>query len=251
MRHLLLRLEAPLMSFGGEAVDNVRPTRWFPQLSTLTGLLGNALGLRRVDGAEHQRLQDRLVFGARIDREPANGRPLRDFQIASIGAKDRSWTTRGQPEGRRSASGTLRAGSHLRFRDYLADACVSVVLRLDPAHEQPTLDGIAEALRRPSRPLFIGSKHCLPTRRLFDGVAEADTVLEALLSIPLDDSVEAPDRVRLLWPAEEGLLDSSRKYVLGDIRNWESGLHGGGRAVCEASVPQSEFPSLDNDGEEA
>ena len=59
MRHLILNLESPLMSFGGETIDNYGVIRWFPAASMLTGLFANALGWRRVDRARHQDLQDR------------------------------------------------------------------------------------------------------------------------------------------------------------------------------------------------
>ena len=61
MNHLILNLESPLMSFGGETIDNLGVIRWFPAVSMLTGLLANALGWRRVDRERHQDLQDRLV----------------------------------------------------------------------------------------------------------------------------------------------------------------------------------------------
>ena len=227
MKHLVLRLESPLMSFGGETVDSIGVTRWFPQASTLTGLIGNALGWQRTDGPLLQHLQSRLVFAARIDREPAHDQHLRDFQTVALGAKDVGWTTRGMPEGRRSSSDTLKQ-HHLRFRDYLADASLSVAMRLDPGHVDPTIDRVAEALDRPERPLFIGRKHCLPTRRLYDGVAEGATALEALMTVPVEEDEAQPDRVRFLWPAGEGVMEMAHKYVLGDIRNWLVGLHGGG-----------------------
>ena len=65
---LVLRLEAPLLAFGGVAIDQIGPTRDFPSASLLTGLLANALGWRRTEAAAHQRLQDRLIFAARLDR---------------------------------------------------------------------------------------------------------------------------------------------------------------------------------------
>ena len=85
------------MSFGGETIDNLGVIRWFPAVSMLTGLLANALGWRRVDRERHQDLQDRLVFAARIDREPAGGVRLTDFQTAQLGANDKGWTTRERP----------------------------------------------------------------------------------------------------------------------------------------------------------
>ena len=43
-RVLALRLEAPLMSFGGVLVDNRGVTEPFPTRSMLAGLIANALG---------------------------------------------------------------------------------------------------------------------------------------------------------------------------------------------------------------
>lgn len=67
-RWLVLRLEAPLLAFGGVTIDHVGITRDFPAQSMLTGLLANALGWERTEWEKHQALQDRLVFAARRDR---------------------------------------------------------------------------------------------------------------------------------------------------------------------------------------
>jgi CRISPR-associated Cas5-like protein len=52
---LLLRLEAPLMSFGGVAIDYRGVTRTFPGCAMLTGLITNALGMSIVSspGSTH------------------------------------------------------------------------------------------------------------------------------------------------------------------------------------------------------
>src|SRR5262245_17286242 len=94
VRHLLLRLEAPLMAFGGETIDNLGVIREFPAQSMLTGLFANALGWRREESNKHDRLQARLVFGARLDRA---GSRFTDFQTAELSRDDRGWTTSGLP----------------------------------------------------------------------------------------------------------------------------------------------------------
>lgn len=245
MRHLILTLEAPLMAFGGETVDNFGVVRWFPAASMLTGLLANALGWRRTEAERHQRLQERLIFAARIDREPAGGVGITDFQTAAISNKDSGWTTRGAAEGREGGTYT----NWLRYRDYLPDMRVTVALRMDQAAVGPGLDDLAEALERPFRPLFIGRKPCLPSVPLFEGFQEGETVLAALLAAPLDRTNEQTGNIRVLWPAgecAEGFLPS-RTYMLTDERNWVSGLHGGGRSVCESAIPVTRFPVSEND----
>ena len=245
MRHLIVNLESPLMSFGGETIDNYGVIRWFPAASMFTGLLANALGWRRIERERHQRLQDRLVFAARIDREPAGGVRLTDFQTAQLNKDDKGWTTRGRPEGRAGGPNTYDA-PHLRYRDYFADMRVTVALRLEPEDESPSLDDLADALEEPARPLFIGRKPCLPSAPLFADFIEAGSTLDALLKFPLE--TERDDPVRLLWSDGEG-VDSVRidkDSMLTDERNWDSGLHGGGRRVYEGTSPSDCFGVKEN-----
>lgn len=222
--HLLLRLEAPLIAFGGEVIDNLGVIRDFPALSMVTGLLASALGWDRRDGERHNRLQQRLQMGARLD---TSGRRLTDFQTAQLQANDQGWTTRGVPEGRAGGAGSY-AGPHLRYRDYHADMNVLLALRLQSADEAPTLQDLAHALDWPVRPLFIGRKGCLPTQRLMAGWIEAESILAALqAAAPLSRETRAQ------WPDGEGSLPYDRCLDVCDERNWISGVHGGWRAVRE------------------
>ena len=237
------------MSFGGETVDNFGVTRSFPAASMLTGLLANALGWHRTNRASHQELQDRIVFAARIDHEPTAGGILHDFQTAQLSKGDRGWTTRGYPEKREGGHTTYRS-PHIRHRDYLADMIVTVALRLEPEREDLDLDMVATALQQPARPLFIGRKPCLPSSPLFEGFAEGTSALDALLGWPLSatassDLSDSDSTVPVLWPADDDsrIVIPVHEYMITDQRNWSSsGLHGGGRRVCEGRVPRAEFP---------
>ncbi|MGR3435478.1 MAG: type I-E CRISPR-associated protein Cas5/CasD [Shimia sp.] len=222
-RWLVLRLTAPMMSFGAVAIDQVGPTARWPGASMLTGLLANALGWDWDDRAAHQALQDRLVFGA---MELHAGDLLTDSQNAQLGKLDRGWTTRGAPEGRTGAS---YDAPHRRRRDYLADADYRVVLRLDPADVAPTLDDVAAALDRPARPLFLGRKPCLPSRPLNGCFVHAETVHAAL------DLWQRAGTVASSWPAGEGPA-GIRTVDTADRRVWSSGLHGGTRGLVEGAM---------------
>lgn len=249
MQHIIMKIEAPLMAFGGETIDNLGVIRRFPASSMLTGIFANALGWRRTEREKHQRLQDRLIFAARIDREPAGGLRMTDFQTAQLGRNDRGWTTRGVPEGRAGGANTYDA-PHLRYRDYFADMRVTVALRLTDSGDAhaPTLSELADALDEPARPLFIGRKPCLPSVRLFGGIEDkSNTCLDALLKTPLAHPEEAPRSVAMQWPDGEGVdcLKPNRSRMLTDERNWVSGLHGGGRLVHEGRVDKSRFAQQD------
>lgn len=228
-RHLLIRLSSPLIAFGGETIDNFGVIRDFPALSMVTGLFANALGWDRGDDVLHNRLQERLRMGARLE---APGSRLTDFQTAQLGANDKVWTTWGIVEERRGGAASYDS-PHLRFRDYHADLTALLAIRLEPADESPTLEAIAQALDRPQRPLFIGRKPCLPVGRLVAGWIEAESILEALQVAPF---VRGTQGLRAQWPDGEGQLPGDRTVDVCDERNWTSGVHGGWRPVREGLI---------------
>jgi CRISPR system Cascade subunit CasD len=240
-RHLLLRLDAPLMSFGAPIVDQHGRTGDIPLPSMITGLLANALGFRRTESERLQRLQDRLVLAARWDRA---GERLRDFQTAELKANDRGWTTHGRPEGRAGGAGTY-AGKHIRYRWHQADGTMTVALRLDPEAESPGLSEVAEALQWPARPLFVGRKPCLPAAPVAAGFVEKATALDAVLAAPLAEGCAAGTYI-VFWPEGEGERRRSERRLIEGRRNWLSGVHGGSevwyRAEEEIPLPEGAGP---------
>jgi CRISPR system Cascade subunit CasD len=237
---LLLRFDAPMMSFGSERVDQHGFSDQFPGTSLLTGLLANALGWSHRDADRLQSLQERLVHAARQDRA---GIPLRDYQTVDLGQDHLldtcAWTTRGRRE-RRGGAASLT--THQRFRDYLAGAAYTVAVTLDPATEPPVISDLAEALQRPARPLFIGRKPCLPAAPLLIGVAEAPGLLAALIAAPVDERRDT-GRLQARWPAAEPLPPSipetdTRIRTIWDRRDWYNQIHSGRRLVREGLLPE-------------
>ncbi len=227
MRILLLRLEAPLLAFGGVAVDAFGVIDDLPSASLLTGLLGNALGWQRTQTRELQALQDRLRFAVRIDRP---GHRITDYQTADLHKSDQGWTTRGQPEGRAGGAGSYD-GQHQRYRDFHADAALTIALHLAPADVQPDIDALAHALDFPARPLFIGRKPCLPSGRLLLGVVDRDSLPAALQSAEVADDADSPARLFVLKP---DLSEPGSRRVHG-LRNWASDVHQGAQFWAEES----------------
>jgi CRISPR system Cascade subunit CasD len=232
---LLLRLDAPLMSFGGVRVDQNNDTEEFPLRSMIAGLLANALGY---DHREHERtasLQRRLRVAARQDLA---GQRVVDYQTVDLGQDFllEGWTTRGQPEGRRG--GEASGGTHIRYRYYLADALYTVALLLDPAEAEPTLATLEAALREPERPLFLGRKTCLPSSPLLLGRAEARSLREALQQAPRSRrGPQAGTTVRAWWPDDEGEAPvDSRLIPVFEDRDWQNQIHTGRRFLREGRM---------------
>lgn len=237
MRHLLLDLDAPLMSFGGDLVDAYGVVRDFPAKSMLAGLFANALGWERFDVNAHAALQARLVMGsARV----AEGQRQREFQTAKLEANDRGWTTHGRIEGRAGGADTYKS-PHIRYRDMDADARVLIACRLDPAEEAPDLDALATALNRPERPLFIGRKPFVPSRRLFLGFVEAPSIPDALVAglAMVQDAPPRRDDLRAQWPHTEAAahaVTGPQEDELTDERHWPAGVHAGLRRIIHGRL---------------
>lgn len=250
-RVLLMRLDAPLVSFGASMVDQNGVVQAFPPRSLLTGLLGNALGYEHQDEAKLQRLQERIVYAARIDRA---GEALVEYQTVDLGAPwmdpaQAGWTTRGRIAERGGASSE---GTHQRYRHHRADSVHTVALELRPADEAPTVDALTTALKAPARPLFIGRKACLPAAPLFLDVVDAENALMALSRakrIPQAraTSTEAATAPLLAWWDE--VLESAgavvgpvEPQVFTDERDWKNQIHVGRRFFQHGRVSPAGDP---------
>ncbi len=239
MRVLLLRYEAPLMSFGAVRVDARGPVWEHPTLSQVTGVLANALGYDHGETEALQRLQNRLQLASRIDRA---GTRLRDYQTVDLNPgtspwMKEGWTTRGAPEGRGGGK-AAREGTHIRLRDFHADRIQTLAVALVPAQEVPTLDDCLAALERPARPLFLGRKPCLPSGPVALGLREAESLRAALEAEPRHERADSADGPLPACWAEDGSprpADERTEPVV-DERDWAAQLHTGRRLLRHGRV---------------
>lgn len=235
MRVLALRFDAPLVSFGAPAVDQHGVVQRFPALSMLTGLFANALGWHHRDASKLDRLQARLRYAARIDRR---GEALRDYHTVDLGApwmlpEQAGWTTRGALAERGGASSK---GTHERERHYWADSLHTVACALEGTDE-PTIDALAQALRLPARPLFIGRKCCLPASSLLLDVVEAPSLVGVLATLPRTPRTDAGPLAATWWDHDAGdAAASSRVVPTTDERDWHHRIHVGRRYMREGHV---------------
>lgn len=218
-------------------VDQNGVVQTFPGLSMLTGLFGNALGWDHRESEKLTSLQDRLRYAARIDRR---GTPLVDYQTVALGSdwmnpEKAGWTTRGRIAKRGGASGD---STHQRYRHYRADSIHTVSTALDGEGEV-TIHDLAQALREPRRPLFIGRKCCLPATPILLGEADSPSLLEALASIPRSSRAD-DGPLRATWSEGDGGdgISEGESYVVAvtDERDWKNQIHTGRRLMREGRV---------------
>lgn len=157
MSTLILRLAAPMQSWGADSKYNYRKTGREPTKSGVLGMAAAALGCRR-DDTEILAELNRLRFGVRVDHE---GTMLKDFHMVHRPLKN------GKEE------------STLTYRYYLCDAVF--VVGLEGGRQE--LEQLEAAFRNPVYPLFLGRRSCPPTGRVCLGIEE-DDLEEALKNVP-------------------------------------------------------------------
>ena len=161
MSVLLLRLIAPMQSWGVQSRFEVRDTAREPSKSAVIGLICAALGKPRQSD-----LTDltSLRMGVRVDRE---GKIAMDYHIAQNVLK---------------ASGGMK-NSQPSHRYYLADAAFLVGLEGD----HHTIKGIDQAFKQPHWQLFLGRKAFVPSQPIWlsNGLMQDKGLEQALNEFPL------------------------------------------------------------------
>ena len=227
---LFLRLEGVLQAWGERGRWSVRDTAPEPTKSGVIGLVACAMGYKT--DAQIRPLAEKTRIGVRCD---VPGQIITDYHTADLGQPflQKGWTTRGVAESR--GGGSAATGTHIRYRQYHADASYTVALTLDPVAEYPDLSAVEEALRQPERPLFVGRKTCLPSVPILGGRIAASTLRDALATAPASRWSPGGDRVaEAWWPAAEG--GEGMEQTVSDHRDWYNQIHTGKRFICHGHV---------------
>jgi CRISPR system Cascade subunit CasD len=161
---LLLRLSAPLQSWGMSSRFSIRDTAKEPSKSGVIGLLCAALGISRDDANTDNptfNALTKLKFGVRVNQE---GVMEKDYHTAQNIAK---------------ADGGTK-DTELSTRWYLADADFLVGFESD---DVSFLEGLQNAVKNPKWQLFLGRKSFVPSVPIYlakDGIRDGN--LEDVLS---------------------------------------------------------------------
>lgn len=151
MPTLLLRMRAPMMSWGDHSRFTIRDTRREPTKSAVMGLLCAALGRPRWEPVDDLTL---LKMGVRIDQP---GVVQCDYHTVMDGIK----------------SDGSKGGTVISHRYYVADADYLVGLE----GNRPQLAALDAALQSPCWQLYFGRKSFVPSRPIHipdAGLVEAD-----------------------------------------------------------------------------
>lgn len=184
MATILIRLRAPLQSWGGEAYFEDRGTNTEPTKSGVIGLIAAALGRGRSEDISDLAA---LKMAVRVDRE---GHVESDFQTINNVLQ---------------VNGSLKS-TVVAHKEYLADACFLVGLSGD----LQLLQEIKKALYAPAWQLFAGRKSFPFSEPLdFDGNLVDkdlfDAITECPLMVPKVNDI-LPAKIRLIIEDKNGEL---------------------------------------------
>jgi CRISPR system Cascade subunit CasD len=185
---LFLRLEGALQSWGERGRWSIRDTAPEPTKSGVVGLLGCALGW-----ADDQRLlglSQAIQLGVRCDQP---GSRLVDYHtvVGGVMAAERRIKIN---------ANTKEPETVVSERAYLCDASFLAAVRSDAGW----IERLAEAVKTPVWPVYLGRKSCPPGLPLFEGVGEYASLREALLAPAIHCAAAGPVRVRLVIEAPPG-----------------------------------------------
>jgi len=199
MAILLLRLCAPMQSWGTQSRFTNRDTELEPSKSGVIGLICAARGIPRDDLSSLEELA-KLKMGVRVDRE---GAVKRDFHTTG-GWHLKKDSAYGVPTANGKGRGTVTSD-----RFYLSDACFLVALH----GEATLLERIHHALNRPVWQLYLGRRSFVPGLPVWleDGLKpDAGDLKEALNNYPYLcrqkpwDEDDHPIRLEFEVPYAEG-----------------------------------------------
>ncbi|SRR5574344_748624 len=183
MKTLLLRLAAPMQSWGDESDFEYRRTKREPTKSGVIGMISSAMGIKR---SEDSSFLYSLRFGVRVDQEGIDVDRY-DYQITRTSKKNNrtgSYSLVKNGEYELEEKSTI-----LSYRYYLYDAVFLVGLEGD----DDLIVRVQDALKRPMWPLFLGRRSCPPSGRMLLGIRN-DNLEDALTVEPFLAGENISDR---------------------------------------------------------
>lgn len=193
MQFLVFNLEGPLQSWGTGSLWEFRDSGPLPTKSGVIGILASALGLERGD----PRIAELHGMYRFYTSAIKPGRPYSDFQtmtgemvLANFSTAKRQKTSANllhqatcmdpwREYLQKSHNKDLT--TKMLTKEYLVDASFLAVL--EPVSGVVDEDH-CKALKHPCWAAYLGRRNCVPTRPVFSGIADAESVLDWAKSTP-------------------------------------------------------------------
>lgn len=225
MEYLVFRLYGPMASWGEPAVGSDRPSALRPTRSALLGLVAAALGIKREEQAQHDKLNASLRFAI---KQISAGVLLRDFHTAQVPSHDRKSVLRTRKDELKGD----KLNTVLSSRDYRSDGLWIVAVEVTD-NGKWDIRQIQQALLKPKFTLYLGRKSCPLAAPLSpqltstdDLQAALDIAFEPLLGSIDEDRMWLPKSERAAYYWQEGMVSGSLRGVSSN-KVWDEPVHRG------------------------
>ncbi len=162
---LILKLHGVMQAWGGHTFEDFRPSHSFPTRSAVIGFIGACLGIDRREREELADLGASFVFAVRSDAAPTK---IVDFHTVLDARK---------------VDGKPNPNPVVSTREYLCDARFTLALQF--VEDAPvSMEKVRSAVKKPFFTPYLGRRSCPLTRPIFEAVAHAAGILEALEQSP-------------------------------------------------------------------
>lgn len=194
MDYLVMRLMAPLSSWGETAVGEYRPTASWPGESALLGLCGAALGVAREDEEGQSALRDSFRFAIAV---LSGGDLLRDYHTAQVPGRS---DLKGRPHRTRRdelAIPKTDLNTILSTRDYRQNGDWLVAVAVS-SKSRWSLAELGDALLCPRYVLYLGRKSCPLASPLAARILPAESAMAAFAAW-LAATGDSANIQRIVW----------------------------------------------------
>lgn len=205
--YIVLRFQAPMMSFGEGDWFDVRGTNTFPTKSAIVGFLACCQGIRRDEEERIRELSESIKITVRQDMAPII---IRDFQtvLATV-----------------NSNGNIVENPLVSPRHYLGEAAFTIWIRVD---NEALLAKLEKALKDPQWIPYLGRKSCPPSYPFYETTLKDTSLREAIEKVPpltsddlalsqhKDRETRKSENTYLLWSEEEGEFPNTHPMELYD-----------------------------------
>ena len=158
-KFLVIRLEAPMQSYGLHSPNDQKTTFSFPTKSAIVGLICASLDIQRDDENNISEISKLKTIVIETPYKNICKNLLIDFQTAGGGKfnDDRKKI--------KNVNGKIKSNIIIN-KHYMVDTKFFVILE----GSELLIEKCANGLKHPCRPLFLGRKKCIPSAPIFNGI---------------------------------------------------------------------------------
>lgn len=207
--YVVLKLQGPMQAWGEHSFEGLRPSSYVPTRSSVLGLLGACMGIRREEKNKQKELAERIAMAVRVDRRVS---PERSGSFLTQQKLTDYHTIK---DARENYRGLKRHETIQTWREYILDSEFTVAVWMRES-DSTLLEKLEQAVRFPIYTPYLGRRSCPLARPLFEKKIIAANEFAALETVaPPGGEIysETPGQVRSLKVRDVPITNLKRQFA--------------------------------------